>query len=251
MFHRDARGDVARLRFAHKKASALDLEFLEALEVELRETESSRARALVLTGTDKIFSAGVDLFRILGGGRDYIAQFLPALERVCLALLRFRKPLVAAINGHAIAGGCVIACACDARLLTRGRATIGVPELRVGVPFPPAALEILRCALAPHVLRAAVVSADAHPPEQALAKGFVDELVDPEQLDERAFAVAERMAEIHPESFTHTKALLRRPAEDFLERHAEARNAEVLEHWSSVATLAAIRRYVDATLGPS
>jgi len=248
MFDRDARGDVARLRFAHKKASALDLEFLEALELELREVQSSDARALVLTGTGRIFSAGVDLFRILDGGRDYIARFLPALERVCLGLLRFEKPLVAAVNGHAIAGGCVIACACDAKLMARGKSTIGVPELRVGVPFPPAALEILRCALPQHVLRSAVLSGDTYGPETALAKGFVDELVDPEQLDQRAFAVAERMAAIPPASFAHTKHLLRAPGEDFLERHATQKNADVLELWSSDQTLAAIRRYVDLTI---
>ena len=248
MFERNARGDIARLRLAHKKASALDLEFLRGLDEELASIEASDARALVLTGTGSIFSAGVDLFRILDGGRGYITDFLPALERVCLRLLSFSKPMVCAVNGHAIAGGCVIACAGDAKLLARGKATLGVPELVVGVPFPPAALEILRNALAPNVLSMAVASGETYPPERALDLGLVDELTAPEQLEEIAFQRARRMADVPPAAFAHTKALLRQPAVDFLARHAAEKNAEVLELWCSDATLEAVRRYVDATI---
>jgi hypothetical protein len=91
----------------------------------------------VLTGTGSIFSAGVDLFRVLEGGRAYLEQFPPARSTPRFKkLLGFEKPLVAAINGHAIAGGASSPCGADQRFLARGKATYGAPELKVGVPVP-------------------------------------------------------------------------------------------------------------------
>src|SRR5262249_32976361 len=78
MIEREERDGVVILRLAHKKASALDLELLQALERAL--ADASDAEAVVLTGTGAIFSAGVDLFRVLDGGADYVARFLPALK---------------------------------------------------------------------------------------------------------------------------------------------------------------------------
>ena len=103
----------------------------------------------MLTGTAGIFSAGVDLFKLVKGGPDYVAHFLPSLDYMLEALFMFPAPVVAAVNGHAIAGGCILACACNRRLMTTGAARIGVPELKVGVPFPPLVVEIMRAAVAP------------------------------------------------------------------------------------------------------
>jgi enoyl-CoA hydratase len=246
MLRRDARGDVALLSLAHGKASALDLELLLALDAAL--AEASSARAVVLTGQGNIFSAGVDLFRVLDGGRAYLQEFLPALDRCLLRLFRFEKPVVCALNGHAIAGGCVFACAADLRLCARGPATIGAPELLVGVPFPPTALEILRFAVPAGAFQRAVLSGKNHRAEEALAAGLVDELVEPQELLPQALAAAERLAAIPPRAFAHTKGLLRRPALDFLERHGAAANAEVLELWCSEPVQAAVRTYVERTL---
>ena len=132
------------MRLAHGKVSAIDLELLECVVDRLDQIEESSARAIVLAGTGSSFSAGVDLFRVLDGGPDYLNRFLPALSRALVRLFTFPRPVVAAINGHAIAGGCILASACDYRLMALGKGKIGVPELVVGVPFPMIALEILR-----------------------------------------------------------------------------------------------------------
>ena len=142
--HRGARV----MRMAHGKASALDIEFCAALTSELEALERAGAPGFVLTGSGSIFSAGVDLLRASEGGAEYLRRFLPVLSRCFEALFFYPGPVVAAVNGHAIAGGCILACAGDRRLLVRTAGTqparIGVPELAVGVPFPAIALETMR-----------------------------------------------------------------------------------------------------------
>ena len=76
--------DIITLRLAHGKASALDLELVEATALAFAEAAESDAAAVILTGTGSIFSAGVDLFRLVDGGRDYAERFVPALSRMLL-----------------------------------------------------------------------------------------------------------------------------------------------------------------------
>src|SRR5262249_58457001 len=106
-------------------------------------------------GTGRIFSAGVDLLRLSEGGASYVRKFLPALCAMFAAVFSHAAPVVAAINGHAIAGGCVLACAADRRLVAREGGRIGVAGLLVGGPFPPGPLEIMRGAPAQQFLAGA------------------------------------------------------------------------------------------------
>src|SRR5437764_1288972 len=139
-------GRVAVLTMTHGKANALDLEFCRALTAQLDACRQSSLRALVITGGGRMFSAGVDLPRIVDEGAPYVRAFLPAVNKAFETLFSFPRPVVAAVNGHAIAGGCVMACAADSRLMARADARIGIPELLVGVPFPVVPLEIMRFA---------------------------------------------------------------------------------------------------------
>ena len=129
------------------------------------------AKAVVLTGQGKIFSAGVDLLRCSDGGADYVRQFLPALHQLYDAVFFHPKPVVAAINGHAMAGGCVLACCADRRIMARDGGRIGVTELLVGVPFPALAFEIMRCATPPHYFAERPSAARLIPPRRSRAAG--------------------------------------------------------------------------------
>ena len=110
-------GGVAVLRLGDGKVNAMSLELCEALTARFAAVAS--ARAVVLTGTGRIFSAGVDLLRLTEGGAPYVRKFLPALRTMFAAVFSHATPVVAAINGHAIAGGCVLACGADWRLMAR------------------------------------------------------------------------------------------------------------------------------------
>ena len=104
---------VALVRLDHGKVNALDLELLTAITATM--SRLADAPAVVLTGARTVFSAGVDLRRIADGGPAYVREFLPALSQAFLAVFDHPRPLVAAVNGHALAGGCVLAAACDLR----------------------------------------------------------------------------------------------------------------------------------------
>src|SRR5581483_10297498 len=169
---------VAIVTMRHGKANALDVEFCEALAAQLP-LLASNSKAVILTGQGKIFSAGVDLVRLSAGGAAYIRQFLPSLHRAFAAVFEFSKPIVAAVNGHAIAGGCVLACAADRRIMAKDGGRVGVTELQVGVPFPPLAFEIMRHVTAPHFLEEVVLGAGTYVPDDALTRGLINEIVAP------------------------------------------------------------------------
>src|SRR6516225_665514 len=105
MFDVQKCGTVGVLRMEHGKANALDTEFCEVFVRLLEELRGSPLRALIITGSSRIFSAGVDLLRVLEGGPVYVRRFLPSLCNAFETLFCFPKPVLAAINGHAIAGG--------------------------------------------------------------------------------------------------------------------------------------------------
>jgi enoyl-CoA hydratase len=164
------------------------------------------------------------------------------------ALFMFPAPVVAAVNGHAIAGGCILACSCDRRLMTSGNARIGLPELKVGVPFPPLVVEIMRSAVAPPHLNELLYVGRTYEPPEALARGIVDELTAPDDLLSRAHTAAAELAAAPAVSFRLTKRAIRMP---YLERarQAMAADAGALEAaWSSDETHAAIRAYLEKTL---
>lgn len=130
--------NVSTVRFDHPPVNALDLKVLD----DVVETMHGVDGPVVITGAGRCFSAGVDLRATVDGGAEYTDRFMASLSAAFLAVFDHPAPVVAAINGHAIAGGCVFAMAADVRLMAGG--TIGLTELAVGAMFPIAALEICR-----------------------------------------------------------------------------------------------------------
>lgn len=245
MIERETNDGIVTLRLAHGKANALDVEFLEALTRELN--DAADARAVIVTASGPIFSAGVDLFRLTDGGEEYVRRFFPLLTGFIRALIGFPAPLVVAANGHSIAGGGVLIMAGDYRLLADGNGRVGVPELVVGVPFPSAALELVRFAVGPDRINPLVFLGRTYPPAEALARGLVDEVVPPDALIARAREVAEQLAGISPRAFRLSKRMLRAPVLERIDRSA-ADDEEVLAAWLAPETHDRIREYLAKTV---
>lgn len=246
MIEREDRGGVAVLRMAYGKASALDVDLAKGLVAALDAARG--ARAVVLTGTGAIFCAGVDLLKLSAGGPDYVRAFLPSLDGVLRALFTFPRPVVAAVNGHAIAGGCILAAACDHRVMARGEGKIGVAELLVGVPFPPLALEVMRARLPHSAFQEAVLTGRSYGVEAALSRGFVDEIVDPPALLDRAVEVASKLGSVPPATFDVAKRMILRPVLAAVAETEKAFGAEVSRVWSSAEAMNAVKAYVARTL---
>ncbi|HEX9983797.1 MAG TPA: enoyl-CoA hydratase/isomerase family protein [Thermoanaerobaculia bacterium] len=248
MIERSEQDGILTLKLAHGKVSALDLELLEALSRALIEAGESDARAVILTGTGSSFSAGVDLFRIVDGGPDYVEQFYPALSRMCVDLFSLAKPVVAAVNGHAIAGGAVMAFAADYKLMVADKARIGVPELLAGVPLPPSVIEVLRFALPPQHLQAMVYTGRTVTASEAQQQGLIDEAVTAEALLPRALEVATQLAALPPEGFRLAKRQLRDKALTWSKRYIGEFDRDAMAHWKTPETHARIRDYLARTV---
>lgn len=249
MIERDDTEDVVVLRLAYGKANALDYELCKTLVKTLDELENQDNRPVILTGSGRIFSAGVDLFRVINEGETYLDAFYPVLLEAFARLFHFPRPLVAAVNGHAIAGGCVLACACDYRLAADDCGRIGVPELLVGVPFPTVALEILRFSVGNAHLQAAIYSGGTFTTDEAMRLGFIDELVDDNALQKSALERARHFASIPARSYSLAKRQLHEPVTHRIaEREPEVEEA-VRAVWMDPKTLENIREYLDRTLG--
>ena len=186
-----------------------------------------------------------DLF--LSKWKDLFAEinlFLPLLREAFERLFLFPKPMVAAVNGHAIAGGCVIACACDYRLMADGQARIGTTELKVGVPFPISALEILRFAVGEPVTQQLAYTGDLYSPTEAVEFGLVHEVTAPEDLSLRALDVAMQLAEIPAESFALTKRTLRLPHQRRIESETADIDGDVFAAWQTAETMQSMAEFM-------
>lgn len=237
---------VTVVSLAHGKVNALDLEMCEAITATFRDITAGPHRGVVFTGAGRSFSAGVDLWRIIDGGPDYVSKYIPALVDAFHAVFMCDKPLVAAVNGHAIAGGCVLASSCDYRIMSTGIGSIGIPEVLVGVPFPAAALELMSFAVGAQRARAAVFSGRLYRPQEALDLGFVDELADPDTLLNYAVSHAARLATtIPPDTFRATKKQLRQAVVGNLNDDIDA---EVVRIWQARAADGWIRDYMNRTV---
>lgn len=246
MIEREDVAGVAVVRLAHGPVNALDLALVTAIADTFRELAAGDEPAVVFTGAGRAFSAGVDLWQVVDEGPEYARAYVPALVDAFEAVFTCPKPVVAAVNGHAIAGGAILVSGCDHRVMAEGPGRIGVPELRVGVPFPVTALEILSFALGPRLARQAVLAADTYEPAEAVTRGFVDEVVPAQRLLDSAVATARRLADLTPaDTYALTKRQLRAEALQRLHRSRPEYDGEAVQLWMQRVRDGRIRDYMD------
>lgn len=186
-------GGVVVLTLDRPPVNALETSFVRDLSATL-EAESREAQALVLTGTGKAFSAGVDTKAAATLDREGQRAGVEAINSLVTTLFGLPLPVVAAVNGHALGGGLIVPLACDVLVATRADCKLGLTEVIAGVPFPAAPLAVCRCRLSPPAYNNLCLTGRVIGPEEALALGVVDELAAPERLVERASAVAAELA---------------------------------------------------------
>ena len=204
---------VAVVTLAHPPVNALDAPLLEELAGLFEGLAAEPAvRAAVITGEGRTFSAGLDLKRV--PELDWLGQrrLVDALNECFGTLYAWPKPLVAAVNGHAIAGGMILALCADWRVVADVPLQASLAEVRVGVTFPVAPLEIARRELAPATARRMILLAETLDAREAQALRVFDERTPAELLIAHALVRARRNAELPPNAFATTKRELRAEA---------------------------------------
>lgn len=212
MIHSEFRDGIALLRIERPPANAIELESVRALEDELaRLEEDDDARGVVLTGSGAFFSAGLDLKVVPTYGPREQQAMITAINRVVGRLYGCPLPVVAAVNGHAMAGGLVLALACDYRIGSRADYRLGLTETRVAIPYPGAPMAVVQAELGPAVARRWVLLARNVGPEEALGDGLLDELRAADALVPRALEVARELAALPRGAYARIKRQLRAP----------------------------------------
>lgn len=201
-------GEVAVVRMSRPPANAMNPELLSGLCEAADELKLDAPGAVVLAGRPGFFSSGVDLKLVPEMSAAVQREMVGLLNRMVIAWYGFPAPVVAAIDGHAIAGGLVLAMCADHRV-AGAKGKLGLTELRAGVPYPVAALELCRAELTAPVARRVVLGAELFDSAQALEWSVIDEIATDVAVLDRALEVAERFAAAPPITFEHVKAQLR------------------------------------------
>jgi enoyl-CoA hydratase len=232
-------GPVAILRIDRPPANAIDLGLARRMETVFDELMAAEPAALVVTGTGRFFSGGLDLKAVPTYGPEEQRAMLLVLNRVIARLYACPVPVVGAINGHAIAGAFILALTADYRVGPSEGAWFGLTEARVGIPFPAAAMIVLRGELAPQDVRFFTLWSRNVSPEEAQRRGVLDERVGRDAVLPRALDVARDMARIPADAYRRIKVQIRNDAIVRLEELNAGEDDPMLASWLSPESAAA------------
>ena len=237
---------ISVVTMCHGKVNAMDIEFCDALISTLHQLGEGR-KPMVLTGSRAVFSAGVDLKRLIDETDSYLDSFLDRMSAMFRAMFEFPAPSVAAINGAAIAGGCILASGCDYRIISpAGR--IGIPELRIGVALPVVAIEIMRFVAAPQKFQQMISIGATWTGNGAVDAGLADETQDRKEQLEHAIRKASELASIPTEVYHICKQQMRAPAIRNMEANMKQFGDANRKLWHDPENKAVVRAYVEERL---
>ncbi len=237
-------GPIREIRLDRPPVNALSTELLSSIRDAIEQAARAGARAVVISGPPGVFSAGLDLPLLLALDRAGIEDLWRELYALMKALATSRVPVVAAITGHAPAGGTVIALFCDWRVAAAGDFKLGLTEVQVGIPLPPVILAALRRQVGPHNAEHLAVGGPIVSPEKALKLGLVDELAVPDRVVERALAWCGSLLALPPEAMLETRRRARADLVALFE-HPEEELRIAVDGWWSEETQRTLRAVVE------
>jgi len=228
--------DVYELTISGPGRNALSSALMEHLIGELR---AAAGRPLLLRGAGGAFSAGLNLKEVATLDQAGMTRFLGLLDDLIDALYGYPGPTVAAVNGHAIAGGCMLLLCCDLRIgVDDPTVRIGLNEVPLGLEFPPKLLALARSRVPPRSLERVVLEGALHDPRTALALGLLDEIAPDAQTAARA--ALERLAASPRAEYVATKQALRRGLLDLSEAQRRYFREHIVPAWCAPAVKARV-----------
>jgi enoyl-CoA hydratase/carnithine racemase len=235
--------DVTILRLNRGITNPINLKMVNDLAETLRSLKlNPKTRCLVLTSaSDKFFSIGFDLPYLLDLPRVDFESFYQVFNQLCLDLFVFPKPTIAAINGHAVAGGYILALCCDYRLIAEGRRMTGLNEVLLGVPVPYLADCALRSLVGGTQAREILELGQFYPPDQAFHKGMVDQLLPPDELLRSALEQAKTLGALPEAAFTAIKTSRFEPVIAQVTASQEEKDRQFIDCWYSETARAKLK----------
>ena len=203
---------VVEVVLVRGRGNALDGVLLGELERAFRDLGGDAAPPVVVRAEGASFCTGLDLEDAASRDREGMREFMTAFHRALGAAFAHPAPTIAAIGGHALAGGALLAFCADARLMARGAGRFGVHGVQLGVAYPDVAVEVLRHQLAPRPRQRLLYEGRLHTDAGAYELGWIDELVESDRLKQCARERARALNAPSARAFAATKGRLRRPA---------------------------------------
>jgi len=232
------------MRIAREHGNAINRDLVEGLICAIREAEASdELRGLLFAASGKLFSPGLDVRELIDLDRAGMRAFLESFNAAFLALYSFSKPMVAAMHGHAIAGGFLLTMTSDRRILKQG-AQVGLAEIKVGVPFPFGIAMILRDTVPRACLAEVALLGKNYLDREALQAGLVHELLEAERFEENCRRRLAEMAAKDRKAFAISKRYLRSQTIERIKAAGSRYDDEWLDSWFSPATQERIKDLV-------
>ncbi len=238
-------GRLAVLRLDKARGNAIDEPLvlnLASAAAELAQDDAVRG-VLLASAHPKLFCPGLDLVSLAEYDRQSMARFMTSFSVAVWALYGLPKPVVAAVSGAAVAGGCILALTADQRVLRRG-APIGLNEVKVGVPLPWSVSLLLRASVPPQALSRIALLGRNFSDDEALAVGLADEIADVEGFEGLCRSRLEEFADKDEHALATTKAWLRESTLALMMAHERERLPGFLDGWFSESTQERIRATV-------
>ncbi len=230
-------GAVAILTLRRGKVNAINEAVANELKAafdRLRKDDS--VRALVLTGHGKFFSFGLDVPELYDYPKERFTDFLVTFTSAYFAIYGYPKPVIAAINGHAIAGGCMLAIACDRRLMAEGKGKISLNEITFGATVFAGSTEILRALVGQRRAEQVMMQGTMFDAHQAFEIGIVDRISDPDVLMTEALDEARELGARESAVYGSMKRLLRDPIMETIRLRERQSINEFVDIWYSEQT---------------
>jgi enoyl-CoA hydratase/carnithine racemase len=226
---------VAEVQMRNGITNAINLDLVVELSNAISQlSKNDQVNGVVLTSSnDKFFSIGFDIPTLIELSEKDFKVFYRTFNKFCLELYTFTKPTLAAITGHAIAGGCILALCCDYRFIARGHKLMGLNEIKLGVPVPYLADRILQEIVGGKNARVIMETGDFYKPEESLALGLVDQVEEAEEVVNRGIEKIRSIEALPLQIYTAIKRNRVEPVTERLERVLEKKMDEFIEYWFS------------------
>jgi enoyl-CoA hydratase/carnithine racemase len=234
-------GAIRELRLDRPPVNALSPELISGLRKAIQVAPGAGARALILSGAPGRFSGGLDIPLLLGLDRSAMADLWRDFYGLLGAIAGSAIPIVAAITGHAPAGGTVLALFCDWRVMAEGDYKLGLSEVQVGIPLPPVILRGLQRLVGLRQAERLAVRGELVSPQEGFRLGLVDELAPPEKVVDRALECCQGLLALPAEAMTSTRRGARADLVAIFERNLESETQRVIESWWSSSTQETLR----------